>query len=81
MRKYLKQGVDATASYIRFHKLEDITLKTYQGIFKEVTTEQIGTGEGLEREIFLKTSDGMHRSIVFDAVELMDTYIPFQTEG
>lgn len=81
LRDYLKQGEKAANYYIEFQKLGDIALNTYQGIFEEVSAEGIGKGQGLERKIFLKTSDGCSRSTLFDAVEIMDTYIPFEDGG
>lgn len=80
MRSYLKQGEGAAKYYVAFHKLQDIILSTYQDIFKAMTFEKIGTGEGLERKLFAESADGKRRCLIFDAVEIMDTYIPFRTE-
>jgi hypothetical protein len=34
-------------------------------------------GEELEKKLFIKTLDEKERSCLFDAIELLDDYIPF----
>ena len=71
----MKRGEKATGYYLEFNKIEDIMLESYQEIYKKISIDQIGSGKGLERKIFLETADGMERSILFDALEVSDTFI------
>ena len=80
MRSAMKQGEAAVDYYIRFHKLEEVTVNTYQDIFCQMDLSKIGSGEGLEGRSFVRTNDGMLRNLLYDAVEIMDTYIPFETD-
>lgn len=75
LRSVLKRGEKATGYYLEFNKIEDIMLESYQEIYKKISIDQIGSGKGLERKIFLETADGMERSILFDALEVSDTFI------
>lgn len=78
LRNVLKQGKESTASFIKFNKIDQIALESYQGIYEDVTTEKIGSGQGLERKIFIKTNDEIERATIFDALEVWDTYIGFE---
>ena len=81
MRGPLRQGEKAAEYFIRFHKLDELTVDTYQDIFEAPDLSRIGTGQGQEGRIFLETADGEKRSVVFDAAEIMDTFIPFAEGG
>ena len=74
LRTVLKQGETATNHYIRFHKLEELTKDSYQGIYTEVDISGIGTGKQLESKVFLETRNGK-RAILFDVIELLDTFL------
>ena len=75
LRTVLKQGENAAKHYLHFHKIEEVTRDSYQEIFTEVDISGIGMGKQLERKIFLETQDGKNRTILFDAIELLDTYL------
>lgn len=75
LRNVLKQGEVATKHYLQFHKIEDIVRDSYQDIFVKVDTSKVGTGERLERKVFEKTCDDKERSLLFDAIEMLDTFI------
>ena len=75
LRNVLKQGEVATKHYLKFHKIEDIARDSYQDIFVEVDTSKVGTGERLDRKVFEKTCDNKERSLLFDAIEMLDTFI------
>lgn len=77
LRGVLKRGKAATDHYLHTHKLEDLGLESYQGIFTEIDYTRIPDGTGLERKMFLKTSDGVERAILFDTAEITDAFIPF----
>ena len=78
LRSILKQGETATQYYMRFHKIEDIARDSYHGIFKEVDFSGIGSGKRLERKLFAETSDKKQHSLLFDAIEMVDTFISLE---
>lgn len=78
LRTVLKEGETSTEYYLKFHKINDISLEAYQDIYREMSWDQIGTGQGLERKVFIRTMDGKTRSLLFDAIELLDTYIALE---
>ena len=75
MRSVLKKGEIETIYYMKFNKIYDLAMSSYQGIYKELDYSKIGTGEWLERRVFVKTADGKERSVLFDAVELIDNFL------
>lgn len=75
LRAALKQGEAAARHYLKFYGIEDILLDSYYDIFKEMDYSRIGTGFRMERPVFVNTSDGRMRSFLFDAAEMMDTFI------
>lgn len=78
LRSVLKKGEDAVQYYLKFNKMEDIARDGYQDIFVKTGHDRIGTGEGLERKVYVKTEDGVKRCLLFDAIEIMDTYIELE---
>ncbi|MCI5596737.1 MAG: hypothetical protein MR380_08545 [Lachnospiraceae bacterium] len=78
LRNVLKQGEIRTEYYLKFHKISDIALEAYQDIYQKMTWDKIGTGQGLERKVFIRTMDGKTHSLLFDAIELLDTYIELE---
>lgn len=78
LRTVLKEGETAATSFTKFNKLDEIALEGYQGIYKEVSTDKIASGEGLERKLFVRTQDNVERAAIFDALEVWDTYIGFE---
>ncbi|MDE6435255.1 MAG: hypothetical protein K2L07_13615, partial [Lachnospiraceae bacterium] len=58
--------------------LEEIILDSYYDIFKDMDYSRVGTGKALERPIFIQTSDHKFRSYLFDAIELIDTYLDLE---
>ena len=80
LRNVLKLGETESMGYIQFNKIEDIALEGYQDIFVELDYNAVKTQNGLERNIFVSTEDGERRCILFDAIELLDTYIELEKE-
>ena len=80
LRFALKKGMAETANYLKYHKIEEIGRDAYYGIYEEIDFRktEIGSGEQLERKYYVETSDNKTRSILFDAVEMMDTFLPLQ---
>lgn len=62
LRSVLKKGEVETKHYLKFHKIT--------GIIEDFTGAVNDSGE-----VFVTTADGISRSVLFDAIELMDTYI------
>ena len=59
LRQAIKQGECATETYLKFNKMTDIT---------------VGCPE-VERKSFITTQDGITRSVLFDAIEVVDAFI------
>ena len=78
LRQVLKQGDSAVQHYLEFNKIEDIARDCYQGVYVNDGIAGIGTGQGLERKISVTTADGVQRSLLFDAIEMMDTFISLE---
>lgn len=76
LRMALKNSEDTVRQYITFHKLDGLLTDCYKGIFTETDTSKVGSGVVTENRIFLKTADGEDRSFLFDAIEIMDTFVP-----
>lgn len=82
MRTVLKNGEDEAEYYMTFHKIRDIAFDYYQGIYTnpDLSKTEIGSGEHLDRKLFVKTGDGKTRSLIFDAIEAIDVFVPFEEE-
>lgn len=79
LRGVLKQGEAKTRHYLDFGHMSGLTMESYEGIFTELTTEMIGTGKGLAHKTFISVKgDNKEHAILFDAIELMDTFIPLE---
>lgn len=74
LRQVLKQGDSAVQHYLEFNKIGDIARDCYQGVYVNDEIAGIGTGQGLERKMSVTTADGVQRSLLFDAIEMMDTF-------
>ena len=83
LRRVLKNGEIETENYLQFHKISELGRDIYHGIYKKLEPEktEIGSGNVLERRMFAETADGKSRSLLFDVLELMDTYLPVEDEG
>lgn len=75
LRTTLKQGETSARYFLKFHNLEEIILESYYDVFKDLDYFKAGTGQKIERPVFIQTSDHKFRSYLFDAVELIDTYL------
>ena len=85
LRNALKQGERTAESFVYFNKMEDVMLENLQE--NTYHCDQIASGEGLERKLFIKikegkndSTDGEKHSVIFDALEICDTYIGFKEE-
>ena len=85
LRNALKQGERTAESFVYFNKMEDVMLENLQE--NTYHCDQIASGEGLERKLFIKikegkneSTDGEKHSVIFDALEICDTYFGFKEE-
>lgn len=80
-RQYLKEGEQSSEHYFTMKQMQEMGLTGYQGIFVPVDYRKAFTGEELERRIFVRTADGEKRSLFFDAIEILDLFIPIEEQG
>lgn len=78
LRGVLKKGSEATDEYLKFHKMESLRRDVYLNIYKEINYAGALTGKAQEGKLFETTVDGKCRSLIFDAIEMMDTYLPLE---
>ena len=76
IRPILTQGELEVQKYLKFHKIDIICRESYYGIFEPFDLDMIGKGVSQEGKVFIKTADGEDRSILFDAIEIMDEWLP-----
>lgn len=80
-RQYLKEGEKSAKHYIRTMQIGDLDLLGYQDIFVTMDMSGIGSGKSLDRKTFVRTVDGKKRSLYFDVIEMLDTFIPLEEQG
>lgn len=80
LREILKNGEEAAAYYLKFHKVEELGRDAYYGVYADLDFSEIlpGSGETLQRKIFETTADGTKRCLLFDAIEAMDVFLPVE---
>lgn len=79
MRSVLKKGDIETKNYLKFNRMEDIAIDNRPNT-DEISADDIArlfTGEELKPHPFVEC-DGCNRSILFDAIEIMDTFIEIE---
>ncbi|MCQ2517555.1 MAG: hypothetical protein MJ119_02235 [Lachnospiraceae bacterium] len=70
LRNALKLGEVRTKQYIAFNLMDSILVEG-----KELTEGNKSLQEAVNKDAFVEGYDGVKHSILFDAIELMDTYI------
>ena len=75
LRPVLKQGQTAGENYLRYNRIESIMQRSYVDIFEDIDLDRVGKGEAQNGKLFISTTDGKERCILFDAIEIMDTYL------
>lgn len=75
LRSVLRRSESDAKYYLTYHKIDELAMTSYQGTYKDMDTDGIGSGKGLEGRLFVRTADGRERSTLFDAIEMMDTFI------
>jgi hypothetical protein len=73
LRNALKEGEQSSEYFMKSNLIYDLALIDNEG--KKIDTDKIASGKGLDRKIFVRTADGKERSLLFDGIEIMDTYI------
>lgn len=74
-REALKEGECPSQYYLKSNLLSELSVTGYEGVYKELDTSKLFTGKGLEGMTFIETSDGKKRSLFFDGIEIVDTFI------
>lgn len=80
LRSVLKEGEHATMYYLKSSLMDILNLDTFEDRDFDSQIKQIGTGKGMERRAFLDVG-GKKRSLYFDAIEVLDTFISLDEKG
>lgn len=83
LRSALKKGEVATKNYLFFYQMEQILIEN-RPRNEEISEEDMKrffTGQVKKGEAFIEQPDQKKHSILFDAIELMDTYLAIEKEG
>lgn len=75
MRSRLRAGEAEAGYYLKQNRMEGFLIDIND---RDVTNDDIKNmkeGRTVERRAFVKTNDGIKRSLLFDAIEIMDTYL------
>lgn len=75
LRNELKKSEEEAVYYVKFNKIQDLTMNSIYGKYKELNIPQIGSGGELDKSLFIKMNDQKEHCILFDEIELMDNYI------
>lgn len=78
LRNALKNGEAATRNYLTFYRMEDLVRDNSYIIEegKPLDWLKLFTGTETEIEPFITLEDGKKHSVLYDMIELMDTYLP-----
>lgn len=72
LRSVLKEGNIATKYYLQFNKMTDILIESGDD---RLDLTKLFTGKTDETEVFVTQPDGIGHSLLFDAIEILDTFI------
>ncbi len=75
-RTALKAGEKASEYYLKSKLMDEFSMMGFEGIYKEIGLERLFSGQGLERKVFVETNDQKKRSLYFDGIEMIDTFVP-----
>lgn len=80
LRGALKKGETATRNYLVFNQMEDILVENRPGHEKitEVDLMQLFSGKEIKGVAFVPQEDGKKHSILYDSIELMDSFIALE---
>lgn len=83
LRGALKKGEAATKNYLFFNQIQEILVEN-RPRNEEISEEDLRalfTGQVRKGEAFIEQPDGKKHSVLFDAIELMDTYLVIEKGG
>lgn len=72
LRSVLKEGRDMTKYYLAFNRMENLLYETKDN--KDIDLTKAFSGTVVKNEVFVKDYDKKEHSILFDAIELIDTF-------
>lgn len=80
LRAALKQGEIATRNYLVFNQMEDIIVENRPGDGKitQIDLMKAFTGQSTKGMSFVSLPDNKKHSILYDSIELMDSYIALE---
>lgn len=74
LRGVLKKGAISTEYYLKFNGMTELGAEFISNEDIRIDKDSIGTGKHIERKVF-DDIDGVERCTVFDAIEIMDTFL------
>ena len=82
LRQVLKRGKDAVEHYLTFHKIRLLGVSV-QNVYIKMDLKETEFGAGKEQQgtLFLNTYDGKERCLLFDVIEMMDTYLGMEDKA
>lgn len=78
LRSALKEGKDMTRYYLTFNRMEDILYEAKDD--KSLDFSGLFSGTKVKNDAFVRDYDGKEHSVLFDAIELMDTFFKLDRE-
>ncbi|MCI8838208.1 MAG: hypothetical protein HFG74_09120 [Hungatella sp.] len=75
LREALREGETASEYYLKSSLLGILSVTGYEGVYKDVSMDRLFSGKGLDRKTFIKTGDNKKRSLFFDGIEIIDTFV------
>lgn len=81
LRAALRSGELATTNYLEFNRMTDILIENKAGSVTKEDLMKLFTNSKHRNTAFVEASDGRKHSILFDSIELMDTFIAMEGEN
>ena len=78
LRNVLKKGEEAAKYFIKFNKLEEFVLEGFFSAYQEQDMSMLFQGKADQYRVFEKTYDDKNRCVLFDAIEIMDTFVSLE---
>lgn len=72
LRAALKAGENATRYYLQFNRMTNILVEVGN---EKIDLAKMFSGKETEYTVFISQPDGVKRSILFDSIEILDTFI------
>lgn len=78
LRNVFKQGDDMTQHFLKFNKMEGFALEGFFNGYQSQDIGQLFKGKSEKYKVFTKTYDGKERCVLFDAIEIIDTFVSME---